>query len=56
MVLRVALEVIDVDGRKSRDEELQLLLVEDGDEPLRNDVVKTIEESVDLLTNCAYIS
>ena len=56
MVLRVALEVIDVDGRKSRDEELQLLLVEDRDEPLRNDVVKTIEESVDLLTNCAYIS
>ena len=53
MVLCVALKVVDVDGGKSRDEEFQLLLVEDGDEPLGNDVVKTVEKSVDLLTNRA---
>ena len=53
MILGVGFEVVDIDGGKARDEELQLLLGKDGDEPLGNDIVKAVEERVDLLANRA---
>ena len=33
MVLGVGLQVVNVDVRQAREEQLQLLLVEDGDQP-----------------------
>ena len=54
MVFCVGLEVIDVDGWEAGDEQLQLLLVEDGDEALGDDVVEAVEERVDLLPNRAW--
>ena len=51
MVLRVGLEVVHIDGRQPRDEQLKLLLVEDGDEPLGDDVIEAFQEAVQLLTD-----
>ena len=53
MVLRVGLEVVDIDGWQAGDEQLQLDLVEDGDESLGNDVVESLQEGVELLADCA---
>ena len=51
VVFGVGLEVVDVDGRQAGDEQLQLLFVENRDEPLGNNVVKAVEKRVDLLPN-----
>ena len=51
VVLGVGLEVLDVDGGQARHEQLDLLLVEDGDQPLGNDVVEALQEGVQLLSN-----
>ena len=37
VVLGVGLQIVNVDVRQAREEQLQLLLVEDGDQPERND-------------------
>ena len=42
MVLRVGLQVIDVDGGQTRDKQLQLLLSEDGDQPLGDDLIEAL--------------
>lgn len=47
MVLCVGAQVVNVDGGQARDEQLQLLLVEDGDEALWNDVVEALQEGVE---------
>ena len=51
MVLCVGLEVVHIDSRQPRDEQLQLLLVEDGDKPLGDDVIEAFQEAVQLLTD-----
>ena len=51
VVFGVRLQVIDVDRWQSGDEQLQLLLVEDRDETLRDDVIESLEESVQLLAD-----
>lgn len=52
VIFRVGLQVIDVDRRQTRDEQLQLLLSEDGDQPLGDDFVESLEEGCQLLTDC----
>lgn len=52
VIFRVGLQVIDVDRRQTRDEQLQLLLSEDGDQPLGDDLVESLEEGCQLLTDC----
>lgn len=47
MVLCVGAQVVNVDGGQARDEQLQLLLVEDGDEALWNDVIEALQEGVE---------
>lgn len=49
VVLGVGLEVVDVDGGQPGDEQLQLLLREDGDEALRDDLIETLQEGGQLL-------
>lgn len=46
VVLSVGAKVINVNGRQAGDEQLQLLLVEDGDEALRNNVVEALQEGI----------
>ncbi len=53
VVLRVGLEVVDVDGGQPRDEQFELLLVEDGDESTRDDVVKALQKGRQLLLDGA---
>ena len=45
MVLCVGFQVVNVDVGKTRQQQLQFLLVEDGYRPARDDVVETLEES-----------
>lgn len=47
MVLCVGAQVVNVDGGQARDEQFQLLLVEDGDEALWNDVVEALQEGIE---------
>ena len=42
MVLGVGLQVVNVDVRQTREEQLQLLLVEDGDQPESDDAMFTM--------------
>ena len=42
VVLGVGLQVVDVDVRQTREEQLQLLLVEDGDQPESDDAMFTM--------------
>ena len=49
VVLSVGAEIINVERRQSRDEQLQLLLVEYRNEALGNDAVETVEERLQLL-------
>ena len=49
MILCVCLELVYVDGWKARDEELQLLLSEDGHQFLRDDVIEALQECIQLL-------
>lgn len=51
MVLCIGFEVINVNGGQSRDEQLKLLLIEDGDEPLGDDVIEALKERIKLLAN-----
>ncbi len=51
VVLGVGLEVVDVNVGQARDEQLELLLVEDANEPLGDDVVEALEEGVQLLAD-----
>ena len=53
MVLRVGLQVVDVDGGQARDEQLKLLLCEDGDQPLGDDLIEALEEGRQLFPNGA---
>ena len=48
MVLGIGLEVVNVDGGQPRDEQLQLLLVEDGYQLLGDDLVEPFQEALDL--------
>lgn len=58
MVLSVGLEVINIDGGQARDEQLQLLLSEDGDQPLGDDLIEAFQESGQLLADrtCATLT
>ena len=42
VVLGVGLQVVNVDVRQTREEQLQLLLVEDGDQPESDDAMFTM--------------
>ena len=44
MVLGVGLQVVNVDVRQTRQEQLQLLLVEDGDQPKKDGARSECEE------------
>ena len=44
VVLGVGLQIVNVDVRQTREEQLQLLLVEDGDQPKSNDARLEFEE------------
>ena len=46
MVVRVCLEVVDIDSGQARDEQLQLLLIEYGDELLGDDLIEAFQEAV----------
>ena len=48
---RVALEVVNVDARQTRNEEFKFLFVEDGNESLGNDAVEAVQEGSQLLFN-----
>ena len=48
VVLRVRFQVLYVDGGQARYEELQLRVREDGDEVPGDDIVETLQESLDL--------
>lgn len=52
MILSVSLQVVDVNSGQARDEQLQLLLSEDGDQPLGYDLVEALKESRELLADC----
>lgn len=53
MIFSVGLQVIDVNGRQARDEQLQLLFCEDGDESLGDDLVEPLKEGCQLFADCA---
>lgn len=53
MILGVSTQVVDVERRQPRDEQLQLLLVEYRDEALGNDAVEAVEERLQLFLNGA---
>lgn len=44
MVLGVVVQVLDVDAGQAGDEQLEFLLVEDRDQPLRDDLVEAFQE------------
>ena len=46
VVLRVGLKVIDVNVGQTRNEQLQFLLIEDGDKVFGDDVIEPLEEAV----------
>lgn len=52
VIFSVGLKVIDVNGGQARDEQLQLLLSEDGDQPLGDDLIESFKESCQLLADC----
>ena len=49
VVIGVALPVVDINVRQTRDEELEFLLVKNGDKFWWDDVVETLEESSQLV-------
>ena len=51
VIFSVGLQVVDVDGGQARDEQLQLLLSEDGDQPLGDDLVEPLEEGCQLFAD-----
>lgn len=53
MVFRIGLQVVDVDRGETRNEQLQFLFIEDGDESFGNDVVEAFHERVELLSDGA---
>lgn len=52
VIFCVGLQVINVNSRKARDEQLQLLLGEDGNQPLGDDLIETLKEGRQLFTYC----
>lgn len=51
MVLRIGFQIINVNIGKSRDEQLQLLFVEDADQAFGDDVIESFEEGIQLLAD-----
>ena len=49
VILRVSLQILDINGWQTRQEQLQFLFVEDADESARDDTVESFEESCELL-------
>lgn len=54
MIFSIGLEVVDVNSRQARDEQLQLLLSEDGDQPLGDDFIESLQESCQLLADGTF--
>lgn len=52
VVFSIGLEVVNVDGGQAGDEQLQLLLSEDGDQSLGDDLIKALQEGGQLFTDC----
>ena len=52
VIFSVGLQVVDVNSGQARDEQLQLLLSEDGDQPLGDDLIESLKESCQLLADC----
>ena len=48
MVFRIGLQIVNVDAWQTRYEQLEFLLVENGDEGLGNDLVEALQETLDL--------
>ena len=51
MVLSVRLQIVDIDSGQTRQQQFQLLFVEDGDETFGDDVVETFQEAVQLFSD-----
>lgn len=51
VIFSVGLQVVDVNSGQAGDEQLQLLLGEDGDQPLGDDLVESLEERCQLLAD-----
>ena len=49
VILRVGLQILDINGWQTRQEQLQFLLVEDADESARDDTVEAFKEGCELL-------
>lgn len=54
VVFSIGLEVVNVDGGQAGDEQLQLLLSEDGDQSLGDDLIKALQEGGQLFTDCTW--
>lgn len=52
VVLSVSLEVVNVNRGQARDEQLQLLFSEDGDQPFGDDFIEALKESCQLFADC----
>ena len=52
MVFGVGLQIVDINVGQARNKQFQFLLVENADQSLGDDVVKSFEERVELLPNC----
>lgn len=52
VVFSVGLQIIDVNSGQARDEQFQLLLSEDGDQPLGNDLIESLKKGCQLLADC----
>lgn len=51
VILRVGFEIVDVDRGQTRDEQLQFLLGEDGNQPFGDDLVKAFKKGRELFAN-----
>lgn len=54
MIFSVGLQIINVNGGQARNEQLQLLLGEDGDQPLRYDLIESFQKGCQLFANCPW--
>ena len=53
MVFSIRFQVIQVNVWKPRDQQLEFLFVEDGNQTFGNDVVKTFQKGVKLVSDCS---
>lgn len=51
VVFCIGLEVVNVDGGQTGDQQLQLLLSEDGDQSLGDDLIEALQEGGQLFTD-----